>query len=119
MRETPKELEGSGPEKKQSATRRILFIATLILAGSMGASLLIYFGGTRDAFTRSAQESHTANGDPRPTFLDQMDRVVLKAVLVTTAGWVCFLGSLLAGGIVWRRSWRRRFEMVEEKNKEW
>ncbi len=79
---------------------------------------MIYFGGTRALMARTGQDAREG-GDTRINSLEQVDRVVFKAGLVTTGGWICFLGSLFAGGIMLRRSWRRRLELAEEKNKEW
>src|SRR5262245_14303650 len=106
MRETPKETEGSAAEKKVSATRKIFLVAALILAGSLGASLMIYIGGTRDAFVRGQEQTIGAN--PELSYLQRIDQVVLKAGLVASGGWLCFFGSLLTAGFVWRRRWRKR-----------
>ena len=119
MRETPREHEGSTAEKKPSMVKRIFLIATLILLGSMAASLLIYFGGTRDAFSHGAAEIHAASSSGSGTFFQTLDGVVLKAGLVNTGGWLCFLAMLVTGAVLWRGRCRRQVEMAEEKTKEW
>ncbi len=68
---------------------------------------------------RGGRDAQSGSVDTRVGFLEQVDQVVLKAGLVTAGGWVCFLGSLFAGGIIWRRAWRHRLEIAEEKTKEW